>query len=225
MFLRSISRNSSDQTAAQPVIMIIEAGWQSGHAADCNSVYAGSIPTPASISDNETSSVSLWNGIDTLPSWVVNFPLLYRFIPFVLLNYCTSSFWISFTYPHHSIRLIADVSSCPMLFNRILPSVKYIAEQPVSLCFLRIKVDLDLKYDKLCASLRGHGGIGRHRRLKISCLRACRFESGWPHQIVSISRAPNRAAPRFKSAASSHDGAALFLYTKFINQPAPTRLP
>ena len=26
------------------------AGWQSGHAADCNSVYAGSIPTPASIS-------------------------------------------------------------------------------------------------------------------------------------------------------------------------------
>ena len=26
------------------------AGWQSGYAADCNSVYAGSIPTPASIS-------------------------------------------------------------------------------------------------------------------------------------------------------------------------------
>ena len=25
------------------------AGWQNGHAADCNSVYAGSIPTPASI--------------------------------------------------------------------------------------------------------------------------------------------------------------------------------
>ena len=25
------------------------AGWQSGHAADCNSVNAGSIPTPASI--------------------------------------------------------------------------------------------------------------------------------------------------------------------------------
>ena len=25
------------------------AGWQSGHAADCKSVYAGSIPTPASI--------------------------------------------------------------------------------------------------------------------------------------------------------------------------------
>ena len=24
------------------------AGWQSGHAADCNSVYAGSIPTSAS---------------------------------------------------------------------------------------------------------------------------------------------------------------------------------
>jgi hypothetical protein len=28
----------------------IKAGWQSGHAADCNSVNAGSIPTPASIS-------------------------------------------------------------------------------------------------------------------------------------------------------------------------------
>ncbi len=26
----------------------IQAGWQSGYAADCNSVYAGSIPTPAS---------------------------------------------------------------------------------------------------------------------------------------------------------------------------------
>ena len=25
-----------------------KAGWQSGHAADCNSAYAGSIPTPAS---------------------------------------------------------------------------------------------------------------------------------------------------------------------------------
>lgn len=25
------------------------AGWQSGYAADCNSVNAGSIPTPASI--------------------------------------------------------------------------------------------------------------------------------------------------------------------------------
>lgn len=25
-----------------------KAGWQSGHAADCNSVHAGSIPTPAS---------------------------------------------------------------------------------------------------------------------------------------------------------------------------------
>ena len=26
----------------------LKAGWQSGYAADCNSVYAGSIPTPAS---------------------------------------------------------------------------------------------------------------------------------------------------------------------------------
>jgi hypothetical protein len=29
------------------------AGWQSGHAADCKSVYAGSIPTPASIFFND----------------------------------------------------------------------------------------------------------------------------------------------------------------------------
>ena len=27
------------------------AGWQSGHAADCKSVYAGSIPASASIKD------------------------------------------------------------------------------------------------------------------------------------------------------------------------------
>ncbi len=27
----------------------LKARWQSGHAADCNSVYAGSIPTRASI--------------------------------------------------------------------------------------------------------------------------------------------------------------------------------
>ena len=27
------------------------AGWQSGHAADCKSVYAGSIPASASITD------------------------------------------------------------------------------------------------------------------------------------------------------------------------------
>ena len=32
-----------------------EAGWQSGYAADCKSVYAGSIPTRASnISDNDS---------------------------------------------------------------------------------------------------------------------------------------------------------------------------
>ena len=28
--------------------LLREAGWQSGHAAVCNTVYAGSIPTPAS---------------------------------------------------------------------------------------------------------------------------------------------------------------------------------
>ena len=32
------------------------AGWQSGYAADCNSVNAGSIPTPASISKLPTSA-------------------------------------------------------------------------------------------------------------------------------------------------------------------------
>ena len=29
------------------------AGWQSGHAAACKAVYAGSIPTPASILVNK----------------------------------------------------------------------------------------------------------------------------------------------------------------------------
>ncbi len=32
-----------------PLRMTAEARWQSGYAADCNSVYAGSIPTLASI--------------------------------------------------------------------------------------------------------------------------------------------------------------------------------
>ena len=31
-----------------PFLIEMMAGWQSGHAADCKSVYAGSIPTPAS---------------------------------------------------------------------------------------------------------------------------------------------------------------------------------
>ena len=35
------------------------AGWQSGHAADCNSVYAGSIPTPASIISTKSISKCL----------------------------------------------------------------------------------------------------------------------------------------------------------------------
>ena len=33
------------------------AGWQSGYAADCNSVYAGSIPTPASKSREVIKSI------------------------------------------------------------------------------------------------------------------------------------------------------------------------
>ena len=32
-----------------PIRVTAEARWQSGYAADCNSVYAGSIPTLASI--------------------------------------------------------------------------------------------------------------------------------------------------------------------------------
>ena len=40
------------------------AGWQSGHAADCNSAYAGSIPTLASI----------FYTLPSLPQPVVNLP-------------------------------------------------------------------------------------------------------------------------------------------------------
>ena len=66
----------SRSNLVDPNEMTCLAGWQSGYAADCNSVYAGSIPTPASISDTETSPVSLWNGFDTHPLRVVTLPLL-----------------------------------------------------------------------------------------------------------------------------------------------------
>ena len=38
------------------------AGWQSGHAADCKSVYAGSIPTPAS---NPLATAAVVKPVDT----------------------------------------------------------------------------------------------------------------------------------------------------------------
>lgn len=42
-----------------PVFRCPSAGWQSGYAAACKAVYAGSIPTPASISFRITLSVRL----------------------------------------------------------------------------------------------------------------------------------------------------------------------
>ena len=35
--------------ALTPSYQITQAGWRSGYAADCKSVYTGSIPVPASI--------------------------------------------------------------------------------------------------------------------------------------------------------------------------------
>ncbi len=34
------------------------AGWQSGHAAACKAVYAGSIPTPASTKNRSKNSIA-----------------------------------------------------------------------------------------------------------------------------------------------------------------------
>lgn len=47
---RLVSRSSLRRAAVQMRRVRFEAGWQSGYAADCKSVYAGSIPTSASIS-------------------------------------------------------------------------------------------------------------------------------------------------------------------------------
>ena len=41
-------KNVSDVAIIPSPLTYEMAGWQSGHAADCNSVNAGSIPTPAS---------------------------------------------------------------------------------------------------------------------------------------------------------------------------------
>ncbi len=42
------------------------AGWQSGHAAACKAVYAGSIPTPASISPSAGIQSSPRNTVNKL---------------------------------------------------------------------------------------------------------------------------------------------------------------
>jgi hypothetical protein len=42
------TRGSYSSRSAKSNPVFTEARWQSGHAADCNSVYAGSIPTRAS---------------------------------------------------------------------------------------------------------------------------------------------------------------------------------
>ena len=41
-------RNPIDRKALKPVNSKGEAGWQSGDAEDCKSLYTGSIPVPAS---------------------------------------------------------------------------------------------------------------------------------------------------------------------------------
>ena len=52
-------KNVSDVAIIQAPLIYQMAGWQSGHAADCNSVNAGSIPTPASISLSPYASAYL----------------------------------------------------------------------------------------------------------------------------------------------------------------------
>ena len=47
--LAKVGVASSNLVSRSRLLQILMAGWQSGYAADCNSVYAGSIPTPASI--------------------------------------------------------------------------------------------------------------------------------------------------------------------------------
>ena len=46
---RCILRRLLNGAESDTVLMAFGARWQSGYAADCNSVYAGSIPTLASI--------------------------------------------------------------------------------------------------------------------------------------------------------------------------------
>ena len=51
------------------------AGWQSGHAAACKAVYAGSIPTPAS-----TTLLSAWISCNSL-STAFNFNTFGKKLP------------------------------------------------------------------------------------------------------------------------------------------------
>ena len=53
-------KNVSDVVILQPPLIDQMAGWQSGHAADCNSVNAGSIPTPASKGEPHCGTVPGW---------------------------------------------------------------------------------------------------------------------------------------------------------------------
>jgi hypothetical protein len=50
LFSRS-SITAKRESMCFPFLLLLsrKAGWQSGHAAACKAVYAGSIPTPASI--------------------------------------------------------------------------------------------------------------------------------------------------------------------------------
>ena len=46
-------------------LLIVQARWQSGYAAACKAVDAGSIPTPASIfTPNKAVSAGAWNWVD-----------------------------------------------------------------------------------------------------------------------------------------------------------------
>ena len=49
---------SSRIPAPTPGILSLEARWQSGHAAACKAVYAGSIPTLASNKNNKIAAFS-----------------------------------------------------------------------------------------------------------------------------------------------------------------------
>ena len=68
------------------------AGWQSGHAADCNSVYAGSIPTPASIFLLLPSQLvaAIRSGIQSDRSYLVVISRLFSFAASFFLAFLSS---------------------------------------------------------------------------------------------------------------------------------------
>ena len=61
------------------------AGWQSGYAAVCNIVYAGSIPTPASIIPFDTVRCCLKWKIKKIIKSIINGNILYHFVPYKFL--------------------------------------------------------------------------------------------------------------------------------------------